>query len=465
MKAGEGRMMIGLEIHAQLLTASKLFCFCPAGPTQSPNTSICPVCTAQPGAKPAGTNARAMEQAVRIALMVGCTVPEGGRVAFLRKHYFYPDLPNNYQRTSTPVGADGLFCGARIREVHLEEDPGRYDIRKDKVDLSRCGTPLAEIVTDPDFSTPEEVRLFLKKLSTVLDYLGATRMEAGSTRIDVNVSTDGGRKVEVKNVNSFHNVYRAIKYEVIRQKNMRRRGLEILQETCHFDELQKITISSRQKESADDYRYFPDPDIVPIELSPREVARICADLPESPDAKAQRLQGAFSISAKNARALSEHKDLAALFEAVRPRDGKRAEACAEFLLNDTLRVFNYLKKKGLLAVPEKLEYEAEFFSQAAEAVASGKMTGKLARRLVQARFEAGRTGPADVETRQVEGAEIERAVHEALKGQKGAAEDYCRGKKAAIHSIVGEVMKALGYRADPKKVITVLEKILNSKQR
>ena len=259
------RVRIGLEVHVQLKTNTKLFCTCPTDYRDAePNSNICPVCTAQPGSKPNGLNATALDAIVRIALFIGCRVIKGEEVRMLRKHYFYPDLPSNYQRTSLPVGVDGRFASIRIREVHLEEDPGRYELRDGQVDYNRSGIPLVEIVTEPDMSTPQEARDFLRALSLALSYLGVARDEPGSMRCDANVSVGEGTRVEVKNINSFKGVYRALDSEIRRHRRFQRFGKRVVRETRHWDEAKMITIPLRKKEGAADYRFIPDPDVPPL---------------------------------------------------------------------------------------------------------------------------------------------------------------------------------------------------------
>ncbi|HIH64478.1 MAG TPA: Asp-tRNA(Asn)/Glu-tRNA(Gln) amidotransferase subunit GatB, partial [Methanothermobacter thermautotrophicus] len=259
-------MKCGLEIHVQLDTRSKLFCRCPTDYQEAPpNTNICPVCLNQPGAKPYPPNRSALEGALKIALMLDCRInPE--ITYFMRKHYNYPDLPSGYQRTSIPVGLEGELNGVRIREVHIEEDPGQYKPDQGTVDFNRSGIPLIEIVTEPDMTSPEEARNFLRELIRVLEYSGCARGE-GTMRADVNISLEGGKRVEIKNINSIKGAYKALKFEMIRQKNLLKRGVEVKQETRAFLESQMITVSMRLKEEAEDYRYIPDPDLPPMKFT------------------------------------------------------------------------------------------------------------------------------------------------------------------------------------------------------
>ena len=228
-------MMCGLEIHVQLETESKLFCDCPTNFNEAPiNQNICPICLNQPGAKPHPTNQHAIENALMIALMLNCKIDQGFTY-FMRKHYDYPDLSSGYQRTSVPIGYEGELNGIRIREIHIEEDPGQYKPDRGIVNFNRSGIPLVEIVTEPDITSPEEARNFLKEIIRVLQYSGAARGE-NSMKADVNISLNGGNRVEMKNVNSIKGAYRALKFEIVRQKNLIKRGVEIQQETRAYIE-------------------------------------------------------------------------------------------------------------------------------------------------------------------------------------------------------------------------------------
>ena len=280
-------MMCGLEIHVQLETESKLFCDCPTNYQDAPaNTNICPVCLNQPGAKPHPTNKKALENALMIALMLNCEIDQDV-IYFMRKHYDYPDLPSGYQRTSIPIGINGELNGIRIREIHAEEDPGQYNPDRGFVNFNRSGIPLVEIVTEPDIKSPEEARNFLKELIRVLEYSGGARGE-GTMRADVNISINGGNRVEMKNINSIKGAYKALKFELVRQKNLMKRGVEVKQETRAYLESQMITVAMRLKEDADDYRFITDPDLPPMQISDETIQRISDTMPEAPHNKVKR---------------------------------------------------------------------------------------------------------------------------------------------------------------------------------
>lgn len=437
---------IGLEVHVQLKTATKLFCPCSSDYLSArPNENICPSCTAQPGSKPWGTNKKALESATKMALALGCKI--AGKSIMQRKHYFYPDLPANYQRTSTPVGVGGEFEGVRITEVHLEEDPGRYELRSGTVDYNRAGVPLVEIVTAPEFASPEHARTFLRKLKARLGYLEVSRDEPGSTRIDANISLSGGARVEVKNINSFTGVHKALKYEIVRQKALLSQGFPVKSETRHFDEAQKTTIGLREKESAADYRHMPDPDVLPLVMPPDKVASLERELPEGPKERAGRLAEKYGIRAREAAIISGERHFADLFEEVARSVGGRA--AAEWFVKELRRALRWNSVKvcdtGL---------KSSHITELLEMISKGEITKLAAHRLLDELIirpqpprelakirKAGRI--TDVK-------EIAGLVSCVLKENEKAASDYGRGRAEALHYLMGCLMEKSGWRADPK---------------
>lgn len=308
-------MKCGLEIHVQLKTDSKLFCDCPTNyKDASANTNICPVCLNQPGAKPYPTNEKALENALTIALMLNCKIDQS-ITYFMRKHYDYPDLPSGYQRTSVPIGYEGDLNGIRIREIHMEEDPGQFKPDFGIVDFNRSGIPLVEIVTEPDMHSPEEAREFLKELIRVLNYSECARGE-GTMRADVNISLEGGNRAEIKNINSIKGAYKALKFEMIRQKNLIKRGVEVKQETRAFLESQMITVGMRTKEDADDYRFIPDPDLPPIKIQSNQLEEVAESMPEAPHHKVNRFMEQYKIDEETAKTLTSELELANAYEEV-----------------------------------------------------------------------------------------------------------------------------------------------------
>lgn len=444
---------IGFEIHAQLKTNTKLFCSCGTNYRETaPNTLICPVCTSQPGSKPFGINEKALEGALKIALMLGCRPVVEKQVVMQRKHYFYPDLPSNYQRTSRPLAADGAIGGVRITEVHIEEDPGRYDLRAGSVDYNRCGIPLVEIVTAPDMTSIEQARDFLNKLHINLLYLDVVRDEPGSSRIDVNVSLEVGKgegtRVEIKNINSFHSVYKALSYEFIRQKNLIQRGMEIKRETRHFDEAQETTIGLREKESVADYRYIPDPDVVPILISTELVKKISGLLPESPENRLERIVREYCIEKKVARVLTSEKEFADFFEQVAKEVGDRKLA-ASFLTRELRRVLNWnglkLRESGIR--PEHIsELLGMLERKEITALTAHKLIEQLVIRPASVRELADMVGSIDV----IRGeGEISKIIEEVVSENAKAVGEYRKGEAKVVHFLMGSIMEKGGWRLDP----------------
>ena len=308
-------MKCGLEIHVQLETNSKLFCDCRTNYQDAPsNSNICFVCLNQPGAKPYPPNKEALDGAIKIALMLDCKIsPEV--TFFQRKHYDYPDLSSGYQRTSIPIGYEGDLNGVRIREVHLEEDPGQYKPDLGLVDFNRSGISLIEIVTEPDMKSPEAARKFLRELIRVLEYSGVARGE-GTMRADVNISLEGGKRAEIKNINSIKGAYKALQFEMVRQKNLLKRGIEIKQETRAFLESQMITVPMRLKEEAEDYRYIPDPDLPPMFVEENKINTIRKEMPEPAHIKTERFVNQYGIKKDDAQVLTSELELADAFEEV-----------------------------------------------------------------------------------------------------------------------------------------------------
>jgi len=455
----EAGLLIGLEIHAQLKSESKLFCACRAGYQGiEANTNICPICTGQPGAKPMAVNMRALENLLRISLALGAKIATGSPIHFQRKHYFYPDLPSGYQRTSRPIASGGRIGDVRIRELHLEEDPGRYELKKGLVDYNRSGIPLVEIVTEPDIRSPEEARLFLEELSAILAYLDAAREEAGSTRIDANISLSGGSRVEVKNINSFKGVFTALTYEVLRQKALLSKGMAVAQETRHYDEAQGITIGLRKKEAAEDYRYFPDPDIPPILVSASMVKQIASSLPELPRQRSARIAREYRVREEDAWIIVKEKELASLFESLAKKLPPRELA---FWIRGPLK--KQLNWRGL-AFRESGLGERQL-SELLELLFSKKITEKVCEELLIGLLDGKITSVMEaVEARglvRISGErELAKVVDEAIAENPRAVADYKAGEGRAFNFLAGKVMAKTGGKADPAVVSKLLRKKL-----
>ncbi|WJI09701.1 Asp-tRNA(Asn)/Glu-tRNA(Gln) amidotransferase subunit GatB [Methanobacterium sp. CWC-01] len=438
-------MKCGLEIHVQLDTNSKLFCDCRTNYQEAaPNHNICFVCLNQPGAKPYPPNHDAIEGAIKIALMLGCKItPE--LTYFQRKHYDYPDLSSGYQRTSIPIGFEGDLNGVRIREVHLEEDPGQYKPDLGIVDFNRSGIPLIEIVTEPDMTSPEEARKFLRELIRVLEYSGSARGE-GTMRADVNISLEGGKRAEIKNINSIKGAYKALKFEMVRQKNLIKRGIEVKQETRAFLESQMITVPMRLKEEADDYRYIPDPDLPPMLAEEERVEYVREHMPEPSHIKTERFVKEYGIPEDHARVLTSEIDLADAFEEVALEvDPKFA---ALWMRDEVKRVvyYNKLNFKESEITPAQL---VELFNM----LLDKKITTKAGQRIME-KLPKNSQMPSTIAEKMglmgvVEEDEVQRAVRQAIENNPEAVKDYYNGQKKALNFLVGQVMKLTRGKADP----------------
>ncbi|CDG65827.1 MAG: aspartyl-tRNA(Asn)/glutamyl-tRNA(Gln) amidotransferase subunit [Methanobacterium sp.] len=453
-------MKCGLEIHVQLETESKLFCDCHTNYQEAaPNTNVCYVCLNQPGAKPFPPNKAALDGAVMIALMLGCKIsPEV--TYFMRKHYDYPDLPSGYQRTSVPIGYEGNLNGVRIREVHLEEDPGQYKPDQGIVDFNRSGIPLIEIVTEPDMTSPEEARKFLRELIRVLEYSGSARGE-GTMRADVNISLEGGKRAEIKNINSIKGAYKALKFEMVRQKNLIKRGIEIKQETRAFLESQMITVPMRLKEEAEDYRYIPDPDLPPMIAEEEMVEAIHEKMPEPAHIKTERFIEEYGIKKDHAQVITSELELADAFEEVAKEVDPQFAAL--WMRDELKRVLYY----------NKLNYKESEISTAQlvellQMLQDKKITTKAGQRIIEKlpknpqmpsviAEELGLIGVMEEDT-------VLQAVKQAIEENPEAVSDYFEGKSKALNFLVGQVMRITRGKADPAKTNQMVVEELKNRE-
>ena len=406
-----------------------------------------------PGSKPFPVNQNAIDAAVEIALMLNCEIVKDP-IYIQRKHYDYPDLPSGYQRTSLPIGINGNLNGVGIWEVHLEEDPGKYDPISGKVDYNRSGVPLVEIVTAPDIKSPEEARNFLKSLTTVLQYTGKVRAEGGTMRMDTNISLEGGARAEIKNINSIKGAYRALKFEIARQKNMMKRGIKVKRETRAFIESSMITRAMRTKEEAEDYRYIPDPDIPPLLISDEKIESIKKIMQEAPHLKEQRFVKQYGVKPDDAKILASELELANAFEEVAKEIDPRY--AANWIRDELKRVLLY-NRKSFRESGIKTEYIIELLKM----IESGRITSRTGQRVIEILGE--RPGPPGeiVEKMglvKIKGNDvIEKAVEEALSENKKAVDDYLSGNEKALNFVVGQVMKKTKGRADPATVLKMLK--------
>ncbi|MBI4200473.1 MAG: Asp-tRNA(Asn)/Glu-tRNA(Gln) amidotransferase subunit GatB [Chloroflexi bacterium] len=486
--------VIGLEVHAQLLTRSKMFCSCRADyQGLPPDTAVCPVCLGMPGVLPV-INRRAVEYVIMTGLALNCTIAE--ETKFDRKNYPYPDLMKGYQisQFDRPIAsggwmsivADGQEKRAGITRVHLEEDVAKLFHRVDPsgetyslLDVNRSGVPLMEIVGDPDLRSPEEARQYLMKLRTILRYLGVStgNMEEGSFRCDANISvrTTGsdryGAKVEVKNMNSFRSVYRALEHEIQRQVQVIAEGGHVAQETRGWVEERGITVSQRSKEYAHDYRYFPEPDLPPLRISRRWVEELRARLPELPEARRDRFREQYGLSLYDATLLTASRATADFFEAAATGNGlrgealrKRAKTTANWTLTEVARLLN-ASGKELEDTPLRAGHLAELM----DLMEAGTVSASLAKTVLEEAFATGKAPGLVVEERGLgqisDASAIQKAVDEALAANEAAVADYLNGKETAIRFLVGQVMKLTRGQANPALVNRLLQTKLQTLKR
>jgi aspartyl-tRNA(Asn)/glutamyl-tRNA(Gln) amidotransferase subunit B len=472
--------VIGLEIHAQLLTATKIFCGCPTTYGAPPNTHVCAVCLGYPGALPV-LNTAAVDYAVRAALALGCKVQE--RSVFARKNYFYPDLPKGYQISQyelplalgggVDIRLDGQTRHVRLTRIHLEEDAGKSlhegfpdSDRRTYLDYNRAGVPLIEIVSEPDLRSAGEAAAFFEKLRQILVWLGVNdgNMEEGSLRCDANVSIRRagvealGTKAEVKNVNSFRYLQKALEYEIERQIDVVEHGGRVVQETRLFDSAQGRTYSMRSKEEAHDYRYFPEPDLPPLLVRADRRERIAATLPELPDARQSRFVASYGLPEYDAALLTQTRGLADYFELVAQASGN-PKAASNWIMGELLRTL----KERAIAI-EQLPLTAERLGGLIRLVDRGTISSTVAKDVFARMYESGRSADEIVASdglAQNSDADALRAlVRDAIAASPDAVEQVRKGRNNAFGFLVGHVMKASRGKANPKVINELLKQEL-----
>ncbi|SNZ10512.1 aspartyl/glutamyl-tRNA(Asn/Gln) amidotransferase subunit B [Persephonella hydrogeniphila] len=474
---GDFEPVIGLEVHVQMSTQTKCFCSCKVEFGAEPNTNVCPVCLALPGSLPV-LNRKALEYAIKASLALNCKVHELS--VFARKNYFYPDLPKGYQisQYDKPLATDGYIDikvdgkveRIRIHRLHMEEDAGKtiHSGKYSYVDLNRAGTPLMEIVSEPDIRSAVGARLYLEKLRNIMRYIGVSDadMEKGQLRCDVNISLRPkgeekfGTKVEIKNINSFRFVQKAIEYEIERQAKLLKKGEKIVQETRLFDEKTGKTFTMRTKEEAHDYRYFPDPDLIPVRITSAYIEEIKNSLPELPDQKEKRYVEQLKLTEYDAEVLVADKDRAVFFEKAIEIYNKNPKSIANWIINELLGKLN---EEGINITDSPVK--PEHIAQIVELIDSGAISSKIAKEVFEEVFKTGKEPKQIVEEKGLkqvsDEGEIRKIVEEILVQHPAEVEKYKAGNTKLMGFFVGQVMKATKGKANPKVVNKILSQLLN----
>ena len=463
----EFETVIGLEIHAQLKTKSKIFCTCSTAFGAEPNTNTCPVCLGMPGVLPV-LNKKVVDYAIRMALATNCRITRTNQ--FARKNYFYPDLPKGYQisQFDLPIAEHGFIeveSGGRTRRIgltriHMEEDAGKLVHSEHEpesyVDLNRTGTPLIEIVSEPDIRTPEEAAAYLKKLHAILKYLDICdgNMQEGSFRCDANISLrptgedELGTRTELKNMNSFRNVQRALEYEERRQRDILLEGGKIIQETLLWDPDKNVTNSMRGKEEAHDYRYFPDPDLVPVVIDDTWIDSVKKSLPELPEERKNRFIEEFDLPEYDAEILTSEKELADYFESAH-NHYSQAKKLSNWIMTELIR-----ELKGEETDISKCPVTPENLATLLNMIDKGTISGKIAKTVFADMMETGKTPETVVKEKNLvqmsDEGDLLKIVQEIIAENPGQTADFKGGKTKLMGYFVGQLMKKTKGRANPK---------------
>ncbi len=493
--------VIGLEIHVELKTNSKMFCACKNDPDEkTPNKNICPICTGQPGTLPV-INKEAVRKVIKTGLALNCEISELSK--FDRKNYFYPDLPKGYQISQydlplcrngfLEIGCDDKKKKIRIRRIHLEEDTGKllhiHNTQKaidySLVDFNRAGVPLMELVTEPDFSTGEEAREFAERFQQILRYLDVSNadMERGQMRVEVNISLSKnkklGTKVEIKNLNSFRAVERAINYEIERQSELIEKGEEIVQETRGWNEMKGVTVSQREKEESHDYRYFPDPDLPTIQISKDFIEEIKSEIPELPHQRKERFIKEYKLDEKTVDIFVSAKDLGEYFEKVvselkrwlRDVEEKTKKKISQEEIDKLIKLAsNYIITdlqgllKGKSVNSKEFLITPENFAEFITLIFENKITSKSAKSILEEMFKTG-ADPSHILEKEglsqiTDRSEIEKLVKEVILENQQAVQDYKNGKESALQFLIGKAMAKTRGRANPKTLAEVFRDAL-----
>lgn len=470
--------VIGLEVHAQLQTRSKIFCGCATTFGEEPNSHTCQVCIGMPGVLPV-LNKKAVEYTIKTGLATHCTITPYSR--FARKNYFYPDLPKGYQISQyelplcehgyAEIVVDGKVKRIGITRIHLEEDAGKNlhlaEGGASLVDLNRAGTPLMEIVSEPDIRSPEEASEYLKKLRSILRYIEVSDadMEKGNFRCDANVSIrpvgskEFGTRSEIKNVNSFKFVQRALEYEIKRQAQILDEGGRVVQETRLFDSTKGVTFSMRSKEEAHDYRYFPEPDLVPVVISKNTVDDIRKTIPELPDAKRERFAKDYGIPEYDADMLTQSRAMADYFEEATKQSGQ-PKVVSNWMMGELMRLLNADGKEI-----ENSPIRPERLAGMIKMISDGVISTKIAKTVFEEMYKTGKDAGTVVNEQGLvqvsDTGVIEKIIHDVIQANPGQAADFKAGKEKLFGFFVGQVMKASKGKANPDVVNQLLKKKLS----
>lgn len=473
----EYETVIGLEVHVELATKTKIFCGCSTAFGGAPNTHTCPVCTGMPGSLPV-LNKQVVEYAMAVGLATNCAITQNCK--FDRKNYFYPDNPQNYQISQlyypicrnghVDIEVDGVKKSIGIHEIHMEEDAGKliHDEWEDcsLVDFNRSGVPLIEIVSEPDMRSAEEVIAYLEKLRMTIQYLGASdcKMQEGSMRADVNISVrevgaaEFGTRTEMKNLNSFKSIARAIEGERNRQIELIEDGRKVVQETRRWDDAKESSYAMRSKEDAQDYRYFPEPDLVPIVISDEWIARVKSQQPEFREEKKVRYQEEFGLPEYDADIITGTKHLADIFEEATKICGKPKKV-SNWIMGETMRL---LKEKEM--DPEDITFAPENLAKIVNLADAGTINNTAAKEVFEAVFNDNVDPDVYVEEHKMKQVNDEGALREAIEKviaeNPQSVDDYHNGKEKAIGFLVGQTMKAMKGKANPAMVNQILKELL-----
>ena len=459
-------VVIGLEIHAELSTKTKIFCSCPTEFGAEPNTHICPICTAMPGALPV-LNEKVVEYAVKAGLATNCSISQDSKND--RKNYFYPDLPKSYQISQfdkplcnhgyVEIDTDEGKKKVRILRIHIEEDAGKLNhddfTGESLVDLNRAGVPLIEIVSEPDMHSSIEAELYMKKIKSILEYIEVSdcKMQEGSLRADVNVSvhkpgTPLGTRTEMKNMNSFKSITRAIEYEIERQIDVLENGGVVEQETLRWDDVSGKTFSMRNKEDSQDYRYFPEPDLVAIKLSDEYINKIKTELPELPEIRKERYLKDYNLSEKDANIITSSKYLSDLFEdAIKVCNNPKA--VNNWIISDISRILNEKEME-----PNEIPFTAEELGKLVILIDKGTISSSIGKKVLEELFENPKDPEIIIKEKgwiQISDEDtIKKVVLKVLDANPQSIEDYKAGKDRALGFLVGQAMKETKGKANPK---------------